>query len=114
MLWLTQDATLVCDHGGRVGIAPTQTLVRIKDRLALVKPNPQSRPISACPFSNPPQGIKPCLNTLVVKQGYSTFITIGDRAVCLDTVTGLTDGSPPGTVNYNVVDPGQRLVAAGS
>ena len=114
MLWLTQDATLVCDHGGRVGPATSQTLVRIKGRLALVNDNPERRPISACPNANPTIGLRPCLTSLNVKQGYSSFITIGGRAVCLDTVTGLTDGSPPGTVNYRVVDPGQRLVAAGS
>jgi len=114
MLWLTQDATLVCGDGGRVGIAPSQTLVRIKNRLALVSPDPQSRPIAGCPNANPSIGVKPCMTTLVVKEGYSTFVTIGGRAVCLDTVTGLTDGSPAGSVNYSVVDPGQRLVAAGS
>lgn len=114
MKWLTQDATLVCDHGGRVSIGTTQTLVRINGRLALIKPNPQSRSISACPNANPVMGLRPCLTTLVVKEGYSTFVTIVGQPVCLDTVTGLTDGTLPGTVNYRVVDPGQHLVAAGS
>jgi hypothetical protein len=113
MLWLTQDATLVCNHGGRVRIEPTQTLVSINNRRALVDPNPQQRPISGCPIPTA-AGSKPCLTTLAVKQGYSTFVSIKGQAVCLDTVTGLTDGMPPGTVKYDVVDPGQRLVAAGS
>ena len=114
MLWLTQDATLVCDHGGRVGVATSQKLVTIKGRLALINANPEQRPIAACPNANPVIGLRPCLTSLNVKQGYSTLVTIVGRAVALDTVTGLTDGSPPGTVNYRVVDPGQRLVAAGS
>ena len=29
-------------------------------------------------------------------------------------VQGLTDGTPPGLVNYKVLTPGQSLVAAGS
>jgi hypothetical protein len=113
MKWLTQDATLVCRDGGRVNIGTTQTLVRINGRLALVEPNPQSRSITGCPNSNPAIGLKPCLTTLAVKEGYSTFVTIVGQAVCLDTVTAFTDGSPPGSVTYQVVDPGQRLVAAG-
>jgi hypothetical protein len=114
MLWLTQDATLVCDHGGRVGIAPTQTLVRIKDPTGAGEAQPAVAADLGLSERQSGHRHRPCLTTLVVKQGYSTFVTIGGRAVCLDTVTGLTDGSPPGTVNYRVVDPGQRLVAAGS
>jgi hypothetical protein len=32
--------------------------------------------------------------------------------VCLDAVTGLTDGTPPGIVKYKVRNAGQRLVGA--
>ncbi len=45
-----------------------------------------------------------------MQQGYSEWLRIGGKRVCLDTVTGLTDGTPPGTVKYEVRDPGQRLV----
>jgi hypothetical protein len=31
--------------------------------------------------------------------------------VCLDTVTGLTDGTPPGIVTYKVRHAGQALVS---
>jgi hypothetical protein len=30
--------------------------------------------------------------------------------VCLDNLWGLTDGTPPGVVKYNVVDPAQKFV----
>lgn len=112
MRWLTQDATLVCDHGGRVGIDPSQALVRIAERDVLVAVDPENRPIAACPNMNPVIGLRPCLHTLAVKVGYSGFIRIQGHAVCLDSVEGLTDGSPPGVVAYKVVDPGQRLVEA--
>lgn len=113
MRWLTEDATLVCDHGGRVKIVPTQTLVRIRGRRVLVEPDPEGRSIAACPNVNPVIGLRPCVTTLKVKQGYSGFIRIGRQPVSLDSVSGLTDGSPPGTVRYTVVDPGQALVGAG-
>jgi hypothetical protein len=55
--------------------------------------------------------MKPCLTTLKVQQGYSGLIDIQGRRVCLDTVTGLTDGTPPGTFKYSVRRPGQDLVS---
>ena len=55
--------------------------------------------------------IKPCTTTLKVTVGYSTFLKIDGHAVALDTVMGLTDGTPPGVVKYKVRLAGQALVA---
>jgi hypothetical protein len=110
MFFLTEDATVVCDH--RTGVVtnqPTQNWVTISQRRILVEPDPEGKTIKGCPNYGPT--IKPCVTTLKVKEGYSDFISIDGRAVCLDTLTGLTDGTPPGAVNYIVVDPGQRLVS---
>lgn len=109
MLLLTEDALVVCTHElGKVAIVPTQDLVRVEDRLVLVEPNPESRPISGCP--NIGATIKPCLNTLRVRTGYSEWIRIEGRPVCLDTVVGFTDGTPPGVVEYKVNNAGQPFV----
>ncbi len=109
MRWLTEDAVLLCTHiTGQVGIQPTQTLVRIAGRRVLVAIDPEGKGISACSNAAPP--LKPCLTTLRVERGYSDLIRIEGRPVCLDTVTGKTDGTPPGTVYYNVHEPGQQLV----
>ena len=114
MLWLTEDAVLICDHGGRVAIKPTQTLVRIEDRQVLVQDNPEYRNIRHCPNTNPVVGLRACLNTLAVREGYSALLTIEGDPVCLDFVLGLTDGSPPGIVTYKVVAAGQPFVTADS
>jgi hypothetical protein len=109
---LTEDADLRCDHvNGKVGIVPTQALVTINGRRVLVRPDPEGRPIAGCPMYG--AMIKPCTTTLVVRDGYSALLSIDGRPVCLDTVTGLTDGTPPGTVNYVVRDPGQQWVDEG-
>ncbi len=101
---------LVCDHIlGTVRNQPTQTLVTIEKRQVLVETDPEGRPIVACP--NVGATIKPCQLTLKVKQGYSDLIRVDGKRVCLDTVTGLTDGTPPGTVDYKVQSPGQDLVS---
>jgi hypothetical protein len=105
---LTQDALLLCKHGlGKVAIQASQTWVTVEKRAVLVQPDPQGKTISGCPNYGPM--IKPCTTTLVVEQGYSTYVRIDGRPVCLDTVTGLTDGTPPGTVKYDVKNPGQQL-----
>jgi hypothetical protein len=115
MRWLTLDATLVCKHElGNVRIEPTQDLVTVEGRRVLVATDPEAKPIVGCP--NVGAAIKPCTQTLAVEQGYSSLLRIAwekpdqRRRVCLDTVEGLTDGTPPGTVKYKVRDPGQDVV----
>ena len=106
---LTEDAKLVCKHeNGKVQIEPTQSLVTISRRRILVEPNPEGRPIKGCPMYGPT--IRPCQTTLAVKEGYSDLVRIQGRRVCLDTVSGLTDGTPPGVVRYVVREPGQLWV----
>lgn len=109
MRLLTEDAVLVCLHElGRVENRPSQSLVRIDGRRVLVDNDPETRSISFCP--NIGTTIKPCQQTLRVQVGYSTWLRIDDKRICLDTVRGLTDGTPPGTVEYKVRRAGQKLV----
>ena len=109
MLALTEDAGLFCTHGpGKVSIQATQQLVTVQGRKVLVEPDPVGRPISGCPSVVP---FKPCLTTLVVQKGYSEFIRVENRRLCLDTVTGFTDGTPPGVVTYVVRFAGQEFVS---
>jgi hypothetical protein len=112
MRLLTEDAVLVCAHElGIVGIAATQGLVTVAGRRVLVERDPEAKPIGGCPNVGPT--IKPCTTTLVVRAGYSELLRVAGRRVCLDTVIGLTDGTPPGTVEYKVRSPGQTLVSEG-
>ena len=107
---LTEDAVILCDHGpGKVTIVATQDLVTIEQRRVLVARDPEGRDIVGCPNISTPN--KPCMKTLDVKKGYSDLVFITGHAACLDTVTGLTDGTLPGTVFYKVKTPGQALVS---
>ncbi|HEV2914241.1 MAG TPA: hypothetical protein VGX92_13270 [Pyrinomonadaceae bacterium] len=109
MLFLTEDAVIVCLHErGIVQNAPSQDWVTIAGRRVLVEVDPEGRPIKGCP--NFGVGIRPCLTTLKVQVGYSDWIRVDGHRVCLDTVTGLTDGTPPGTVMYKVNQAGQPFV----
>ncbi len=107
---LTLNAKLTCKHvTGIVRLDNTQSMVRISGHPVLVAIDPELKRIDFCP--NLGMNIKPCQLTLKVRQGYSSFIRIQGRQVCLDTVIGLTDGTPPGTVDYMVRFPGQTFVS---
>ena len=113
MLFLTEDAVLVCKHElGNVQNKPTQDVVTVMGRRVLVEIDPEGRPIVGCPMYG--VTIKPCTTTLKVKEGYSDLLRVEGRRVCLDTVTGLTDGTPPGTVLYKVRSAGQDFVSEGA
>jgi hypothetical protein len=110
MQWLTEDAILTCKH--ETGIvhlrAPFQDLVTIEQRRVLIENNPEEKAIQGCP--NIGATIKPCTKTLKVETGYSDFLRIDGRRICLDTITGLTNGTPPGIVKYDVRSSGQDFV----
>ena len=112
---LTEKAKLVCQHRtGIVLVSATQQLVHINGSCVLVgglpKGDPEFQPIVGCP--NFGMTIKPCTFSLKAMTGYSDFIFINGQPVCLDSISGLTDGTPPGVVNYKVIQPGQTFVEA--
>jgi hypothetical protein len=113
-LIITKNAMLACAHEtGIVLINPVkQEYVKISGAPILIKPDPAGKNILGCSNFNPPTGIKQCMKTLPVMDGLSSFIKINGEFVCLQPTTGLTDGTPPGAVPYNVKAPGQGFVKA--
>lgn len=111
MKLLTLNARLVCKHltGVVKVIVSQQDFVCIAGQPVLVEGDSTFRFIVGCP--NRGATIKPCALTTGVESGLSTFIHIQGRSVCLDTLTGLTDGTPPGTIHYVVEYPGQDFVS---
>jgi hypothetical protein len=110
-LALSLDAHVVCKHElGVVKLEATQQWVTVQGRPLLVEQNPEGRSIHGCPMYG--IAIKPCTHTLPVTEGYSHLVRIQGRRLCLATVTGLTDGTPPGAVHYIVRSPGQTLVSS--
>lgn len=108
MKLLIERGIVRCGHDGSVVNVPSQTWVRINSSPVLIEPDPQGRGLQMCP--NVGLNIKPCTLTLAVHQGYSGFLRIGQRAICLDSLQGFTDGTPPGAVKYTVRSPGQAFV----
>jgi len=108
---LTRKATLLCAHKlGVVARHASQRTVFIEGSPVMVHGDPAGRNITGCP--NVGLTIKPCQRSLAVQEGYSSLVYINGQAVCLDSVTGLTDGTPPGMVIYQVRSPGQDFVSS--
>jgi hypothetical protein len=95
---------------GHVQVSPSQRWVSVEGRAVLVAKDPEGKTIDQPKCPNLAMG-KICTNTLVVQQGYSTFIRVDGRAVCRADLVGLTDGMPPGGAFYRVLRPGQGLVS---
>jgi hypothetical protein len=111
MRLVTEDAIVVCTHQlGSVERRPSQGLVRVDGRRLLVDDDPVGRSIRLCP--NYGVTVKPCNRTVAVTMGYSSLLRIDGKQVCLDTLRGLTDGTPPSVVEYEVKDAGQTLVGS--
>ena len=107
---LTYNSRLICKHElGTVANRNSQSFVAISGSPVLVEDDPEGRSIAGCP--NVGATIKPCTTTLPVFKGYSDLVRIGGKRVCLDAMTGLTDGTPPGTVEYIVGFAGQDFVS---
>jgi len=109
---LITTADVRCDHEGKVANNPSQQWVEIDSHPVLVDNDPEGRTIGRCP--NIGATMKPCKATLKVKQGFSAWIRIDGKAIVLDNLDGLTDGTVPGTVHYRVRLPGQSFVEADS
>jgi hypothetical protein len=107
---VTTNARIVCAHGGQVTLMPRQTTVTIQGAPVLRETDIMGAPIVGC--AQPPTvSSKPCTTVVSVLPGGSApTVSAGGMPVHLDTLSGMTDGVPPGTVM--VVSAGQASVQA--
>lgn len=109
-LVVTTNAKIICAHGGQVTLAPRQTTVTIQGGAVLRETDLMGAPILGC--AQPPSpGTKPCTTVISVLPGGSApKVAAGGMPVHLDSLSGMTDGVPPGTIS--VISPGQTTVQA--
>jgi hypothetical protein len=104
---VTTGATILCSHGGKVTLTPGQTTVSIQGGAVLCEPDLVGAPIVGCAQPATPSS-KPCTTVASTTPGSSSpRVSVGGRPVYLDTLSGLTDGVPPGTIRLG--DPGQSV-----
>jgi len=107
---LTSNAVLICPHGGKVVIVPKQIKVGIDGGFVICEPDLIGAPIVNCKIPVTPL-TSPCLLVVSTLPGSSSpTVLVGGRQVYVQTLVGITNGRPPGTVT--VVSPGQVKVQA--
>ena len=109
-LILNNVGVVICPHGGRVTLIPRQFGVLAQTGYVICEGDLTGAPIVGCrkPFAI---GSAPCRTVVEVLPGStSPIVAVGGQPVCLETLTGLTDGVPPATVE--VAFPGQLAVEA--
>lgn len=105
---VTTAATILCIHGGQVMLVPRQTTVTISGNPVLREGDLSGAPIVGCALA-PSPGTKPCTTVISTLPGSaSTRVTAAGLPVLLATLSGMTDGVPPGTIM--VANPGQTNV----
>ena len=107
---VTANAVILCTHGGIVTLRPSQLSVLAGGGAVLCEPDLVGAAIVGC--SQPVTlATKPCTTVLSTLPGASSpKVLVGGRPAYLATLSGLTDGVPPGTIQ--VVFPGQVVVQA--
>ena len=107
---VTTNARIICAHAGQVTLAPRQTTVTIQGGAVLRESDLIGAPIVGC--AQPPSAAtKPCTTVVAVLPGGSApLVTAAGMPVHLDSLSGMSDGVPPGTVS--VVFAGQTTVQA--
>jgi hypothetical protein len=106
MWWLCESSVLTCIHMGRIVSQAAERWISVSGAPVLVETDVLGRPVVACP--NVSTNTKPCTSTMPPLAGPSLFVRVGGRRVLTSSLTGLTDGVPPGT--YRVLQPVQSLV----
>jgi len=98
----------MCSHGGRVTLIPRQEKVTIQGGAVMCEPDLVGCVIVGC-AQPPTPGTKPCTTVVATFPGStSPKVSVDGRPVYLATLSGITDGVPPGTLI--TADPGQTSV----
>jgi hypothetical protein len=107
---LTTNAQVVCAHGGHVMLTPRQPVVTAGGGAVLCEGDLIGAPVVGC--AQPPSPTtKPCTTVVSTLPGSTALkVTVAGRPPYLQTLSGLTDGVPPGTIM--VVSPGQASAQA--
>ncbi|MEJ3748621.1 hypothetical protein WEI85_35740 [Actinomycetes bacterium KLBMP 9797] len=111
---LTDAATIQCVHAGAPGtgtaaLGASQERLTVRGSPVLVGDDLTNVTITGCTLTGPP-GTKPCAHTASTLTGGAARLTAGGAPVLLDTASGATDSTPPGT--WTVVAPGQSTLHA--
>jgi hypothetical protein len=105
---VTSNAVITCVHGGLVTLIPKQSKVVIQGGAVLCDPDLVGAPIVGC-LQPPSPSTKPCTTVISTLPGSTSLkVLVGGRPAYIATLSGITDGVPPGALI--VSSPGQTTV----
>jgi hypothetical protein len=107
---VTTNDTIMCIHGGTVVLTPKQAVVTASGGAVLRETDLIGAPIVGC--TQPPTiSSKPCTTVVSALPGGSApTVLVGGLPAHVSTLSGITDGVPPGTIS--VMAPGAPTVQA--
>ena len=109
---LTAQASIGCGHGGSVQLAAGQQKLTAGGAAVLVAGDLTGATVTGCTQLTTSSGNKQCTSVVSVVGGTAAHLKAGGKAALLDTVSGQTDGVPPGSLT--VLSPGQTVLRASS
>jgi hypothetical protein len=106
---ITSNAIITCVYGGQVMLIPTQMQVTIQGGSVMCEPDLVGSVIVGCAQPPTPSTTSCTMVVSTLPGSGDPRITVGGRPAYIATLSGITDGVPPGAII--VADPGQTLVA---
>lgn len=108
---LNADASIGCGHGGSVQITPGQQRFTAGGSPVLAVGDLDGTPITGCTqLTVAATGTVQCTAVASLAGGGAARLSVGGRPVLLETLGGVTNGSPPGVLT--VLAPGQTTLRA--
>ncbi|HXA55717.1 MAG TPA: hypothetical protein VNV37_12665, partial [Solirubrobacteraceae bacterium] len=101
---VTSNANILCVHGGQVVLVPSQTAVTIQGGAVLCEPDLMGAVIVGCAQPPTPSTV-PCTAVVSTLPGSTSLtVSVAGMPAYVATLSGITDGVPPGAIM--VADPG--------
>ncbi|MFI5529920.1 hypothetical protein ACIA8O_15400 [Kitasatospora sp. NPDC051853] len=106
---LNADASIGCGHGGTVQIVPGRRSFTAGGSPVLAAGDLEGKPITGCTQLTAGSTVQ-CTAVVSVTGGAAATLTVGGRPALLATLSGVTNGVPPGALV--VLTPGQTTLRA--
>jgi hypothetical protein len=92
---LTTGSTVMCKHGGKVATGSTAKLT-VNGLPVLLAAGVSGRTVTTCPITDDPNtSTTKCRTVAAIIKGPAVKLKVGGQPVILDTLTGMTNGTPP-------------------
>jgi hypothetical protein len=92
---LTTGSTVTCTHGGKVATGSTAKL-KVNGLPVLLAAGVSERAVTTCPVVDDPNtSTTKCRKVATILKAPAAKLKVGGQAVILDTLTGMTNGTPP-------------------